>query len=115
MNEKVLEVPRYLNPINDINTIIYRQQKQESETPFFGYAPSETPVRIIHCPDCGKPVSAAHLQQHREVAHTEKNTGTKSSESFTFQTNSRLVPLKPCFYSQRQNYVFTHLFEADSK
>lgn len=105
MSSYKLSVPRLVNPITGIDAVPQSDQSQ----PFFGYAPAETPVRIITCPECGKPVSAAHLADHTKTHKTAQATQQAQDETFHLQTGSRLAPPQQCAYAERNSYAFKTL------
>ena len=109
-NLRVLEVPRRINAITDVQD---HALTEDPYPPFFGFAPAETPVRMVNCPVCGTPVSAAHLHLHRASHQTLQEEPTRTSDHFHLQTDSPLAPLTKCAYAERQEYTFKMLFERD--
>ena len=114
-NARILEVPRCINPIVDVHDQPVVDDPYDHKTFFAGYAPAETPVRMVHCPECGVPVSAAHLHLHRQTHETAKQEPARANEHFHIPSESRLAPLTPCAYAERQAYTFRMLFERDGK
>lgn len=112
---RVLEVPRCINGIFDVHDQIITDDPYNRKTFFAGFAPAETPVRMVKCPDCGLPVSAAHLHLHKETHAQSKQEPARAPEHFHVQTESRLAPMTPCAYTERQSYTFRMLFERDTK
>jgi hypothetical protein len=108
---RVLRVPQCLRPIVDVHEQV---AAEDPYPPFFGYAPSETPVRTISCPDCGKPVSAAHLHLHHACHETTKQEPIKVHDHFQLQIESPLGPQTPCAYARRHAYPFQTLFDRDA-
>lgn len=108
---KILQVPRSIHPIVGIHDHV----SEEPDPPFFGFAPSETPVRLVICSECNQPVSAAHLLEHQKQHETAKQEPSNRDESFHLQTKSRLLPPTPCPYAKRQSYPFRHLFDDNKK
>ena len=108
MSNESLSVPRLVNPITGIDGIPQGDYAQ----PFFGYAPAETTVRLISCPTCGKPVSAAHLADHAKTHKTAQITQQSQDETFRLQTSSRLCPMHNDAYAERNSYAFRKLLES---
>ena len=111
-SNNTLSVPRLINPITGIDAV----PQDDYPQPFFGYAPAETSVRIITCPECGKPVSAAHLADHAKTHKTTQITQQSQDETFRLQTSSKICPNQTCTYAERNAYAFRKLLEtANSK
>ena len=115
MNEdrpvKILPIPKCMHPIMGIHD----QITEEPETPFFGFAPGETPVRIVTCPECNQVVNAAHFLQHQKSHDLSKQEPSTNDESFHIPSHSVLIPPTPCPYADRQTYAFRALFEENKK
>ncbi|EAY04266.1 hypothetical protein TVAG_390360 [Trichomonas vaginalis G3] len=103
-----LHVPRLVNPITGINNVPH----ETGEQPFFGYAPGETLVRIMNCPECGRPVSAAHMQDHLKTHQFQNHSSTSHDTTFRLATTSKLTPNRPCLYAERNAYSFQKLIEG---
>lgn len=110
MNKNHIQNPNLLNPINDINCVNYAIDANH-EIPFFGFAPSETSVRLVSCQYCNHQISAAHIQRHIESVHQQ--VSENENKVLQLQTCSKLIPSKNCFYSQRESFIFNHLFESE--
>jgi hypothetical protein len=108
----ILDVPRRITPIVDVRD---HALAECPSPPFFGYAPAETPVRIVHCPECHCPVSAAHLHLHRASHETRKRETTLQKDHFPLYADSKLAPLTPCAFAERHNYTLKTMFERDAK
>jgi hypothetical protein len=110
---RVLRVPRCINPIMDVRD---QMLPEDPSPPFFGFAPAETPVRIVHCRECDSPVSAAHLALHRRNHEpANKPEPVKPHETFQIRSDSALEPLTPCAYARRYAYPFQTLFEPENR
>lgn len=113
MNEKVLEVPRQVVPIVDVHS---QRIPERAPPPFFGFAPSEVPVWMVTCPECGAAVSAAHLNAHISSHEIKPQQPQQQHEQkFRLQTDSKLAPLTPSAYAERQAYTFKTCFNRDAK
>jgi hypothetical protein len=107
-----LQAPSCLNPIKSLGD---DARSEEPYPPFFGFAPAETPVRIVRCPECKRAVSAAHLHLHQASHATKQATTVKTKETFHMQTDSKLVPQTACPYAERHTTAFRMLFDRDQK
>jgi hypothetical protein len=107
-DEMARDLPWKLFPIVDVHDHI---PDEDTVPPFFGYAPAETSVQIVHCPDCGRPVSAAHLRFHR-TAHLPQKQGIPCEQNrYHFLPNSGLFPVTPTAASKRQSFIFRGYFK----
>jgi hypothetical protein len=106
--ENSIPVPCLVNGITGIDDV----KPSEEQQPFFGYAPAETYVRIIRCPDCGKPISSAHFYEHSKTHKSQASNFCSPEETFQVQTNSKLVPPQECSYAKRNSYTFKMLMAS---
>lgn len=109
MNAPHVRSPALLSPITDIHSV--ETSACAEPAPFFGFAPSETSVRLVTCPECGQSVSAAHVERHIESAHRAAAAGGRAQ--MQMQTESVLLPPQRCFFAQREEYTFQRLFESE--
>jgi len=106
-----LPVPRLMNPITGINCNF----GSEGDQPFFGYAPSETPIRLVTCPECNKPVNAAHIHKHQSMHKTLTPNVASQEDNFKIETNSRLLPMAKCNYAERHTWNIGKPITRDPK
>jgi hypothetical protein len=87
-------VPRCINSIMDVLEQILHE---DPCSPFFRFAPSETPVRIVRSQNCDKPVNAAHLALHRRAHDSSaQRDPVKTPQTFQIGRDSPLEPVSAC-------------------
>jgi hypothetical protein len=90
----VLRVPRCINSIIDVPEQII---PEDPCSPFFRFAPSETPVRIVHCQNCDKLVNAVHLALHRRAHESSaQRDPVKTLQTFQIPRDSPFEPVSTC-------------------
>lgn len=104
----LLKAPDLVVPITSIADI---PRSEEKERPFFGYAPSETAVRLVVCRECGQHVSQATYPDHLR-AHESERGPEDAGFAFVSHEPSLLLQNNSCTYARRKLYVAQKLVES---
>ena len=105
-SEILLPLPKTIIPITKIGI----NDIDSNQCPFFGYAPSETSIRICICPKCNYPISVSHIHLHLQSHKEEKKMLPKPNSTIPL-SNTKIFSQIPSTYSDRQSYTFRVLFD----